>query len=93
MSEFVKGLNDKENELQYKGNAFLRLLGEGQTWRMIGTTLLHVVEAMAVSTLIGVCVSVSGSIGFVGLVMPHMTRMVVGPNHKRRGGLYLSWYR
>jgi len=27
MSEFVKGLNDKENELQYKGNAFLRLMG------------------------------------------------------------------
>ena len=29
------------------------------------------------------CVSISGTIGFVGLVMPHMTRMIVGPNHKR----------
>ena len=27
MSEFVRGLKDKETELQYKGNAFLRLLG------------------------------------------------------------------
>ena len=27
MSEFVKGLKDKENELQYNGNAFLRLMG------------------------------------------------------------------
>ena len=27
MSEFVRGLKDKETELQYKGNAFLRLMG------------------------------------------------------------------
>ena len=27
MSEFVKGLKDKENDLQYNGNAFLRMLG------------------------------------------------------------------
>ena len=27
MSEFVKGLKDKESELQYNGNAFLRLMG------------------------------------------------------------------
>ena len=35
------------------------------------------------SVLIGVCVSIGGTIGFVGLVMPHIMRMVVGPNHKR----------
>jgi iron complex transport system permease protein len=38
---------------------------------------------IAVSALIGVCVSVGGTIGFVGLVTPHMLRMIVGPNHKR----------
>lgn len=38
---------------------------------------------IAVSALVGVCVSIGGSIGFVGLVVPHMTRMIVGPNHKR----------
>ena len=38
---------------------------------------------IAVAALIGVCVSVSGTIGFVGLVTPHMVRMIVGPNHKR----------
>jgi iron complex transport system permease protein len=38
---------------------------------------------IAVSAIIGVCVSIGGTIGFVGLVIPHMTRMVVGPNHKR----------
>ena len=38
---------------------------------------------IAVSALIGTCVSIGGSIGFVGLVVPHMTRMIVGPNHRR----------
>jgi len=38
---------------------------------------------IAVSALIGVCVSIGGVIGFVGLVTPHMVRMIVGPNHKR----------
>ena len=36
-----------------------------------------------VSILIGVCVSVGGTISFVGLVTPHMVRMIVGPNHSR----------
>ena len=38
---------------------------------------------IAVSVLIGVCVSIGGTIGFVGLVTPHMARMLAGPNHKR----------
>ncbi len=38
---------------------------------------------IAVSILIGVCVSIGGTISFVGLVTPHMVRMLVGPNHKR----------
>ena len=38
---------------------------------------------IAVSALIGVCVSIGGSIGFVGLVAPHMVRMLTGPNHRR----------
>lgn len=38
---------------------------------------------IAVSVLIGVCVSVGGTIAFVGLVTPHMVRMLVGPNHRR----------
>lgn len=36
-----------------------------------------------VSILVGVSVSVSGTIAFVGLVIPHITRMLIGPNHKR----------
>ncbi|NLI20230.1 MAG: iron ABC transporter permease [Clostridiales bacterium] len=38
---------------------------------------------VCVSALVGVCVSIGGAIGFVGLVTPHMTRLIVGPNHRR----------
>ena len=51
---------------------------------------------IASSALIGVCVSVGGTIAFAGLVVPHMTRLVVGPNHRRllpasifSGGIFL----
>lgn len=38
---------------------------------------------VCVSVLIGVSVSVSGTIGFVGLVTPHIMRLLFGPNHRR----------
>lgn len=38
---------------------------------------------LSVAALIGISVSIGGSIGFVGLVTPHMARLVVGPNHRR----------
>ncbi|MGE7665313.1 FecCD family ABC transporter permease [Ureibacillus composti] len=34
------------------------------------------------SLLTGASVAVSGSIGFVGLVIPHLVRLVIGPNHR-----------
>lgn len=43
-------------------------------------------------------VSVSGVIGFVGLVVPHMLRLIVGPDHRLLlpmsaigGGIYVMW--
>ena len=38
---------------------------------------------LTTSVLTGVAVAVSGGIGFVGLVVPHITRMVVGAGHRR----------
>ncbi|WP_432454251.1 MULTISPECIES: FecCD family ABC transporter permease [unclassified Agarivorans] len=32
---------------------------------------------------VGIAVSVSGLIGFVGLVVPHLVRMLLGPNHQQ----------
>ena len=37
---------------------------------------------IAASAITGVAVSVSGVIGFVGLVVPHMLRLVVGPDYR-----------
>ena len=34
------------------------------------------------SALIGICVSIGGSIAFVGLIIPHMVRLASGPNHR-----------
>ena len=35
------------------------------------------------SALIGICVSIGGSVAFVGLIIPHMIRLAAGPNHRR----------
>lgn len=53
--------------------------------RHIGVPVRRVklIILIAVSALIGISVSIGGSIGFVGLVIPHITRMIVGPNHKK----------
>jgi cobalamin transport system permease protein len=43
---------------------------------------------LAVSTLLAaVSVSVSGVIGFVGLIVPHWTRIIIGPDHRHLFGL------
>ena len=38
---------------------------------------------LVTSLMMAACVSVSGIIGFVGLVSPHVVRIVIGPVHKR----------
>ena len=38
---------------------------------------------IVVSLVTGTMVAVSGAIGFIGLVTPHITRMLVGTNHRR----------
>ncbi len=50
------------------------------------------------SLLTGVLVSLSGSIGFVGLMLPHVARFLVGAEHRRLlpvaallGALFLVW--
>ena len=60
----------------------------GVRWALLGATAL----------LTGAMVSVSGSIGFVGLVLPHAVRLLVGPGHRRllplaalAGAIFLVW--
>jgi iron complex transport system permease protein len=70
-------------------------------------TAMHLgVEAAAVqrqvfiasSLMIGAMVSVSGMIGFVGLMIPHVMRLIIGSDHRLllpasflAGGIFLSW--
>lgn len=56
--------------------------------------LLFVLQA----ALVGVLVAVAGGIGFVGLVVPHLARMLVGSAHRRTllvapalGAVFLLW--
>lgn len=53
---------------------------------------------IATSLMIGAMVSVSGMIGFVGLMIPHVMRLIVGSDHRLllpasflAGGIFLSW--
>jgi iron complex transport system permease protein len=63
-------------------NAFA--IGEDNA-RHIGVNVKRVklIILITVSVLIGICVSIAGTVSFVGLIMPHIARMLVGPNHKR----------
>ncbi len=62
-------------------NAFA--LGEEKA-RYLGVSVkrVKITIMVFVSMLVGVSVSASGTIAFVGLVIPHITRMLSGPNHR-----------
>ncbi|MEB3429396.1 iron ABC transporter permease [Citroniella saccharovorans] len=53
---------------------------------------------LAVSFLVGTSVAFSGTIGFVGLISPHIVRKITGPSHKKLfifssifGGIFLLY--
>ncbi|TMA45511.1 MAG: iron ABC transporter permease, partial [Deltaproteobacteria bacterium] len=53
---------------------------------------------VAASLLVGAAVSMSGMIGFVGLIVPHLLRLLLGPDHRLLlpasflgGGAFLIW--
>lgn len=59
---------------------------------------LRITLFVLVSVLVGVLVAVSGGIGFVGLVIPHLARIVVGARHRCvlpvaavGGALFMLW--
>jgi iron complex transport system permease protein len=59
-------------------------LGEEGAW-LVGVDVrrLLVLLGLAACLLAGVSVSVAGLIGFVGLLVPHLARGLVGPAHRR----------
>jgi cobalamin transport system permease protein len=68
--------------------------------RQLGVAVDHVrrVTFVAASLLVGAVVSVSGMIGFVGLIVPHVMRLILGADHRLllpasllAGAIFLIW--
>ena len=49
----------------------------------VETRRTMLVLLVAASLIAAVCVAISGIIGFVGLLVPHMMRVLTGPDHRR----------
>lgn len=58
------------------------LLGEEQAQNMgISVQRTRNLLLITASLVTGMSVSLTGAIGFVGLIVPHMIRMIIGPSH------------
>ncbi len=75
------------------------LLGE-ETAMSLGINVEYAKRLLLVfaSLLAGAAVAIAGTIGFVGLVVPHMMRLILGPNHRLLlpgatlgGAIFLVW--
>jgi len=69
--------------IRYSRELNLLLLGDEEA-RSLGVPVARVRRwlLLAVALVTGAAVSVSGIIGFVGLVVPHMLRLVAGSDHR-----------
>lgn len=62
----------------------LFLLGEGEA-ALAGVAVQKLKKQIiiAIALAVGACVAVCGMIGFIGLVMPHLARMLAGADHRK----------
>ncbi|UPK28538.1 FecCD family ABC transporter permease [Bradyrhizobium sp. 195] len=61
----------------------LLVLGEADAFHGgVDVERLKRISIVMVSAMTGVAVSISGVIGFVGIVVPHLLRLVIGPTHR-----------
>ena len=59
------------------------LLGEAEAYHLgIDTETAKRIVIVITAAAVGAAVSVAGVVGFVGLVVPHMVRLVAGPDHR-----------
>jgi iron complex transport system permease protein len=59
------------------------LLGESEARHLgIDTDKVKRLLVVLVALGVGVCVALAGTIAFVGLVVPHLVRLLIGPAHK-----------
>ncbi|WP_018236457.1 iron ABC transporter permease [Ensifer sp. BR816] len=58
-------------------------LGEAAAFHMgVSVQRLKNIAILSVAAATGASVAVSGGIGFVGIVVPHLLRLVIGPDHR-----------
>ena len=77
----------------------LLLLGEESAAALgVEVACTHKILVLLCSLMAGTTIAVSGTIGFVGLMAPHFTRLLVGSDHKKVlpiaalfGGLLVVW--
>ena len=84
--------------VNYRGLNLLLLGDESAGSLGINVHRLQKLLVLVASLMTGVTVAVSGSIGFVGLMVPHFTRLLVGGDHKKvlpvsafLGGILVVW--
>ena len=62
----------------------LLVLGEAEAFHMgVEVERLKLLSIVLVSALTGAAVAFAGVIGFVGIVVPHLLRLIIGPGHRR----------
>ncbi len=59
------------------------VLGEAEAFHTgIDVERLKKISIVLISAMTGVAVSICGVVGFVGIVVPHLLRMMIGPGHR-----------
>ena len=84
--------------VNYRGLNLLLLGDESAATLGVNVRRLQKLLVIVASLMAGVTIAVSGSIGFVGLMVPHFTRLLVGGDHKKvlpisalLGGILVVW--
>lgn len=84
--------------MNYRGLNLLLLGDESAGTLGVNVARLQKLLVLIASLMAGVTISVSGTIGFVGLMVPHFTRLWIGGDHKKvlpisalLGGILVVW--
>ena len=85
--------------LAFSRDLNIMLLGEDSAHTLgVNPEMLKKIILVITSVLVGVCVAFTGIIGFVGLIIPHVVRILMGPNHSYlipasflTGAIFLLW--
>lgn len=84
--------------INYRGLNLLLLGDESAGALGVNVRRLQKILVLVASLMAGVTIAISGTIGFVGLMVPHFTRLLVGGDHRRvlpisalLGGILVVW--